>query len=502
MAIRALTAAAEATPTARRRLCTVAEGEGMKRPLTNFSPLYKRLSQLGANPGGSVEQTMQEWIKEEKFVMEFSLMKIVRELRRYRNYKIALELMDWMEARAMKVSATNYAIHLDLIAKVKGIYHAENYFSSLPDPEKNLQTYGSLLYSYCHELMVDDATALFDKMKELTLASCSLVYNNVMSLYLKLGQPDKVLNLFQEMKANNIRPDRFTCGILMSSYASLDDFNSVERIAQEMKTGGVAFDWATYAHLAAVYNSAGLFEKAESALKEAEGIMDKRNRNAFHFLINVYAGVGNSAEVNRVWKSLKAAFTKTTNKSYHVMLLALSKLDDIDALEQCFEEWESAYTNYDMKLANVMIGEYLRNDMLKEAESLCKKATEMGVTPGFRTVELFMDYFMKRHEMNLALKYFEVAVSQVEHNQWKPDKEKLGTFLKYFQEVKDVDRAEAFCQSLKKLNCLDGEAYEFLLRTYVAAGKKQPLLQKRIREDGIKLSSECEKLIETVCMND
>lgn len=41
------------------------------------------------------------------------------------------------------------------------------------------------------------------------------------------------------------------------------------------------------------------------------------------------------------------------------------------------------------------------------------------------TRELVMDYYLKRREMDLALKFFDTVVSKVKQSPWKPEKEKL-----------------------------------------------------------------------------
>ena len=211
------------------------------------------------------------------------------------------------------------------------------------------------------------------------------------------------------------------------------------------------------------------WKKAEAALKKLEVVIDKRDRTAFHHLISLYAGVGNLAEVNRVWKSLKAAFTRTTNMSYLIMLQALNKLDNIDELKQCFEEWESACVTCDVRLANVLIGAYLRKEMVNEALTLWEKTMQKGAHSDFRTFELFIRYYLKSQNMDLALKCLEDATNLAKKVGRKPKKELVNEFLKYFEEVKDVDRVKSFCKLLKQLDYPDAEAYESLLLKYLAS---------------------------------
>ncbi|KAB2602699.1 pentatricopeptide repeat-containing protein [Pyrus ussuriensis x Pyrus communis] len=44
-------------------------------------------------------------------------------------------------------------------------------------------------------------------------------------------------------------------------------------------------------------------------------------------------------------------------------------------------------------------------------------------------------------------------------------------FLKYFEDEKDVDGADKFCEILKRLGCLSCNEYYLLLKTYIVAGK-------------------------------
>jgi pentatricopeptide repeat protein len=99
------------------------------------------------------------------------------------------QLMDWMvHTKGMNMSYTNHAIRLDLIYKVRGIEAAEKYFDGLPDPAKNHRTYGALLNCYCSSKKEEKATDIYRKMDELGISSSTLPINNLMSLYMKLGQ--------------------------------------------------------------------------------------------------------------------------------------------------------------------------------------------------------------------------------------------------------------------------------------------------------------------------
>ncbi|KAM0913933.1 hypothetical protein ACQ4PT_011847 [Festuca glaucescens] len=404
--------------------------------------------------------------------------------------------MDWMvHTKGMNMSYTNHAIRLDLIYKVRGIEAAEKYFDGLPDPAKNHRTYGALLNCYCSSRKEEKATDIYRKMDELGISSSTLPINNLMSLYMKLGQHKKVASLFEEMKAKNIKPNNLTCCVLMTSYAALNKIDNVEEVLKEMEERNYVLGWSAYSTLASIYLSAGLVEKAESALKKLEGLVQASDgRQPFDFLMSLYASVGNLSEVNRVWDVVKDTFPKVTNTSYFSMLQALLKLNDADRMKQIFEEWESNHECYDAKLTNVMTRAHLKNGMAKEAELLWEKAKEKGGNFDSKTCKLFLDHYMGTGDMKSALNWVE-NVTKLPKKTAKLDQEKIHEFSKYFEEQKDVEGADRFCRCLRMLGCIDGKAYESLLRTYLAAGQTSRSLRQQIKDDKIEICYDIGKLL-------
>ncbi|KAM7526979.1 hypothetical protein LguiB_030389 [Lonicera macranthoides] len=463
------------------------------------SNLYRRLSALGAT-GGSVTQTLNEYIREGRFPKKYELERCIKELRKYKKYHHALEIMEWMEIRDINYSHGDYAICLDLISKTKGIAAAEYYFHDLSPSAKNRFTYGALLNCYCKEKMEDKALALFEEMDEMSIASLPLPYNNLMSLYMRLAQPEKVPLFIQKMKDNNIPLSTFSYNIWMHSLSCLNDIEGVERVFGEMtRDEKEKCDWTTYSNLAAAYIKAGLHEKAEAALKKLEEEMGPHTREAFHFLISLYAGTSNLGEVQRIWKTLNAVFKTTTNMSYLIMLQALGKLNDMDGLKKLFEEWELSCSSYDTRLTNAAVTAYLRNDMIEQAEIVLHNAVQRSSGSFHWVWESFMIFYLKKRQMDMALKCLEAAVVGLKNNKWKPSPDNVNTFMKYFEEERDVEGAEKFCMILKNAKCLDPKAYELLLQTYVAAGKTAPEMRQRIEEDGAEMNCKLENLLNRVC---
>ncbi|KAJ7008154.1 pentatricopeptide repeat-containing protein At1g02370, mitochondrial [Populus alba] len=487
-----------------RHLCAAAEAVPVKR-------MYRRLSELGAS-GGSVSKTLNEFILEGGKTSKINLTTCIKKLRKFGRFDHAIEVMEWMQKRKMNFSHVDYAVYLDLTAKTKGIAAAENYFDNLPPSVQNHVTYSTLLNCYCKELMSEKAQTLFEKMDKMKLLSTSMPFSNLMTLHMRLGQPEKVLDIVQEMKQRGVSPGTFTYNIWMQSYGCLNDFEGVQRVLDEMKMDGKEnFSWTTYSNLATIYVKAGLFDKAESALGKLEEQIEcgsdcdfqkKRrhdgDREAYHFLISLYAGTSNLSEVHRVWNSLKSSFHTTTNISYLNVLQALAKLKDVEGLLKCFKEWESSCHSYDMRLANVAIRACLEHDMHEEAASIFDEALKRTKGLFFKAREMFMVFFLKNRQPDLALEHIIAAFSEAKEIEWQPDQKTVSAFLNYFEDEKDVDGAERLCKIWKQLNRLNSNAYILLLKTYIAAGRLAPEMRQRLEEDNIEINPELENLLERV----
>ncbi|CAN6569898.1 unnamed protein product [Malus baccata var. baccata] len=457
-----------------RKLCTTVEAATVAEAVSAAKTgqpgkpirLYRRLSALGAT-GENLAKTLNQYIMEGEMVRK-------------------MQIMEWMDFRKMEYSKSDYAVRVDLTYKVKGIEAAEDYVSGLPESSKDLFTYSALMHCYCKELMEEKALALFATMDELGCASFTFIFNCLMFLHIRK----------QNLEKRNIPLDKRTYKTWMQSYAALEDFEAVGRVLDEIKThDGKKGSWSAYSKLADIYVKADLFDKADEVLKTAEKLVKPlKRRGHYYFLISLYACTSNLSGVKRVWKTLRKSFPTKNNESYLVMLQALCKLNDIEGLKEMFEEWESICSKYDMSLANVAIRGYLSQGMHEEAELIfanaCKKTKGKGSFLEAR--EMLMVHALNTRKVDLADSHLGAAVSESKDGEWHPSPDIRIGFLKYFEDEKDVDGVEKFWKILKRLGCLSCNEYCLLLKTYIAAGKSDPAMRQRLKEEHIEISPELE----------
>ncbi|XP_027366893.1 pentatricopeptide repeat-containing protein At1g60770-like isoform X1 [Abrus precatorius] len=463
--------------------------------------LYQKLFKDGSSQL-SVCQNLNSFIKSGKRVYKWEVGDTLKKLRQRKLYKPALKLSETMAKRNMNKTVSDHAIHLDLLAKTRGIAAAENHFVDLPESAKNHLCYGALLNCYCKELMTEKAEGLMEKMKELSLPLSSIPYNSLMTLYTKAGQPEKIPSIIQEMKAGNIMLDAYTYNVWMRGLAAVNDISGVERVHDEMKRDGrVTGNWTPFSNLASIFVDAGLVDKAEVALKELEKRNAFKDLSAYQFLITLYGRTGNLYEVYRVWRSLRLAFPKTANISYLNMIQVLVKLKDLPGAEKCFREWESGSPTYDIRIANVLIRAYAKLDMLQKAEDLKERARRSGAKPNAKTWEIFLDYHLQKGDLKLAVDCLGKAISigRGDGEKWVPSSALIDNMMRNFEQEKDVNGAEEFLEILKKsVDSLGAKVFESLIRTYAAAGRTSSAMQRRLKMENVDVSEDTQKLLEAI----
>ncbi|KAG5525445.1 hypothetical protein RHGRI_031937 [Rhododendron griersonianum] len=336
--------------------------------------LLRNISALATTDGsGNVADTLYKWVKQgSNNVKTFDIIRCVNDLRETKKYQRALQLCELMEKVKNQMNNADQAVRIDLLGKIEGLASAEEYFNNLEESSKNLKTYGALLGWYCGEKMVDEATDLFERMKGLSFTSaCN--YNMMMSLYLSIGEPEKVSLLAKEMEEAKIAADTCTYNKLLRGFASLKDCDAADGVLERMGKDKVLPDWLTYAILASIYVEAGLIDKANAALQKLEDMENVRDCKAFDSLIELYSRMSDLSGVN-----------------------PLLKLDDADSLDKCFSEWESGCPTYDVRICNVILESYLKRNMIKRGVAFYGNLEWSGAAPNLKTRVLVANYFTSR----------------------------------------------------------------------------------------------------------
>ncbi|KAL8499578.1 hypothetical protein ACS0TY_019529 [Phlomoides rotata] len=190
-------------------------------------------------PKRSVTSVLQKWANEGRLITLSDLRRISKDLRKSHRYKHALEISEWMVSHdEYKLSESDYAVRIDLMTQVFGIDAAERYFEGLPSSAKTSEAYTALLHCYARSKLIEKAEDLYERLKGTYLSLDAITYNELMTLYMSVGQLGKVSLIVEDMKRQNVAPDLFTYNLWISSYAAAlnMDEDTLDQIWKSLRT--------------------------------------------------------------------------------------------------------------------------------------------------------------------------------------------------------------------------------------------------------------------------
>ena len=379
---------------------------------------------------------------------------------------VHVQVYDWMNNRGerFRLSSSDAAIQLDLIAKVRGISAAENFFVSLSNTSKDRRIYGALLNAYVRARMKEKAESLLDQMRTNGHAAHSLPFNVMMTLYMNLKEYEKVELMVSEMVEKNIQLDIYSYNIWLSCRGSQGSAERMEDVFEQLKLDkSVNPNWTTFSTMATMYIKMGQFDKAEECLRKVESRITGRDRIPYHYLLSLYGSVGNKEEIYRVWNIYKSVFPSIPNLGYHAIISSLLRIGDIEGAEKIYEEWLPVKLSYDPRIANLFMVYYTREGNLEKALSFVDHIVEVGGKPNSGTWEALAGGHTAEKRISEALFYWKEAFSAEGSKNWRPKPVNVSAFLDLCEQEADLESKEVLVGLLRDSGLLKDELYASLV---------------------------------------
>ncbi|WOH05926.1 hypothetical protein DCAR_0625349 [Daucus carota subsp. sativus] len=463
---------------------------------SNSSRLFQRINPL-RDPKVSILPVLDQWITEGNKFKEPDFQRFVRELRASKRYSHALQLCEWVNINNFyPVSSGHLALQLDLIGVARGLDAAECFFDKLSEKEKDERTYGALLNCYVREGLVDKSLLHMQKMKEIGYASSPLVYNNLMCLYSRTGQLEKIPDVLTQMKENGISPNNFSYRICINSYGERSDFDSMQKTLEEMECQPhVTMDWTTYSTAVNHYIRAEQKEKALVVLKKLEAKLNK-DALGYNHLISHYANLGNKNEVMRLWGLQKVVCKKQVNRDYITMLGMLGKLGEIEESEIVLKEWASSCQTFDFRVPNVFLIGLCSKGLVEKAETTLKNIINTGKTPIPNSWAIISLGYKEVENMEKAFECMKEALAVAEGSPgWRPKPALISSILHWLGEKGEIAEVEAFVRSLRSVIAVNKEMYHALIKANVRGGIGVDEIIESMQFDNIDIDEGTEEIL-------
>ncbi|CAI0447920.1 unnamed protein product [Linum tenue] len=455
-------------------------------------------SRLRFPSGESPTTLLKNWTNEGRKIAVSELKRKYKKLLGAKRYRDALEILEWMEIHSKnQMSVEDYANGLELTLRMRGITKAEEYFERLPSSASRKAAFLPILCSYVRQRDAAKAEAFMVKMNELGLILDAHPFNEMMKLYVATSQHLKVQQVIEQMKQNQIPRNVLSYNLWMCACGEALEVNKAEMVYMEMVDDQtVEVGWSGLCTLANVYIKAGLVDKALVATKNAEKKLSPSKRRGYFFLMTMYSSLKNKEGVLRVWEASKAVGGgRISCADYICVLSCLVKLGAIVEAEGVFVEWESNCRNYDMRVANVLLGTYVRSGMMEKAESFHYHTIEKGGNPNYKTWEILIEGWVKTQKMDKAVSAMKKGLSRLKSCHWRPSENILMPIAEYFEQQGNLEEANDYLRIIHHLGVSSLPLYKLLLRFHLQAQKPVPHILSMMEKDEIEMDDEITALV-------
>jgi pentatricopeptide repeat protein len=392
----------------------------------------------------------------------------------------------------MRLLPGDHAVHLDLVAKVRGLTSAEKFFEDMPERAKAPSTSNALLHAYVQHGARNKAEAMLAEMAQVGYLTCALPFNHMMSLYMACGELERVPEMIKELRRYT-HPDLVTYNIWLTYCSKKGSMKTAEKVFDLMSDDKVVPDWMTFSLMASIYINAGLHVKGRDALIEMEKRASRNERAAYSSLLTLYASLQDRGNLDRVWNKMREAFRKFSDTEYKSMLTSLIRFGDITEALIVYDEWEVASGTRDSRIPNTILTYYIENGMVEKAESFFSRTVEKGVKPCYSTWELFVWGYLGNNKMDKVLECLEKALASLK--KWEPNPQLASAILTQVEKMGDIETAEKLLVMFRGAGYVTTEIYNSVLHTYAQAELMPLIIDERMEQDKVAMDEETRSLL-------
>ncbi|KAI3841856.1 hypothetical protein MKX03_008980 [Papaver bracteatum] len=307
-------------------------------------------------------------------------------LRKRRMYGKALQLSKWLETNKQLIfEERDYASHLDLIAKVRGLVVAEQYIESIPKSFRGEIVYRTLLANCVSAENVNKAEAVFRKMRELDFPVTPFACNQLILMYKKLNKK-KIADVLLLMEKDDVKPSRHTYKLLIDTKGQTNDITGMEELVETMKSEGFELDDFIRPTLVKHYICAGMNEKAEEIVKEMKVGDLNDTSGAYKTLLHLYADLGKAEDVERIWKVCES------NLRIGECLAAVGswgKVGRVEKAEEVFELMIKTWKKPPAKCYTTLLDVFAKHKLLAKGKDLASDGYRIDPLAWDSLVKLF-----------------------------------------------------------------------------------------------------------------
>ncbi|XP_057421008.1 pentatricopeptide repeat-containing protein At3g61520, mitochondrial-like [Lotus japonicus] len=377
----------------------------------------------------------------------FKLTQLITKLCGKRSNGVAWELLHGVMTLGGPVEVASCNALLSGLGRERDIQKMNKLMAEMEEKmiQPSVQTFGILVNHLCKARRIDEALAVFDKLrgkgeneKVVGVEPDVVLYNTVIDGLCKVGREEDGLSLLEEMKTENKnRPNAVTYNCLIDGFCKVDKIDKAHELFIQMKEEGVQPTVVTFNTLVDGLSKHGKVFSAVELFNEMKGKGLNGNVNAYTSLISAFCGVNNIDKAMQYFEEMSSSGCPPDARAYYTLINGLSIAGRMDDASVIVSKLKQAGFGLDLACYNVLISGFCKK---KRQERVYEMLTEMegaGVKPDTVTYNTLVSYLGKTGDFATASKMLKKMINE----DLEPSVVTYGAVIHAYCLKKNVDEA-------------------------------------------------------------
>ncbi|MQM06011.1 hypothetical protein Taro_038835 [Colocasia esculenta] len=236
----------------------------------------------------------------------------------------------------------------------------------------------SLINFYCKVGWTEDAELVFGR----TLETDMVIWNLLVSGYVRDGQIDKAFHMYHKMREENLRFDSVTLASILSACADTENLKLGKEGHGYSIRNSLQTDLAVASSTVDMYAKCGRIELARLAFDTAVN----RDLILWNTLISAYAQCGLSGEATRLFYHMQLEGVTPDIISWNSVLLGLMRSGQVDEAYDMFSQLQSSGEQPNLVTWTTLISGFAQNGHGQEAIEVFVLMQERGLRPNAASI--------------------------------------------------------------------------------------------------------------------
>ncbi|KAK7319120.1 hypothetical protein RJT34_03834 [Clitoria ternatea] len=397
----------------------------------------------------------------------------------------ALNFYRWVERAGLFTHTTDTTLK---IIQILGRYHKLNHARCilLDLPNKGLpfheDMFVSLIDSYGHAGIVQEAVKIFHKMKDLGVQRSVKSYDALFKVILRRGRYMMAKRYYNSMLRDGVEPTRHTFNVLLWGMFLSLRLDTAIRFYEDMKNRGVLPDVVTYNTLINGYFRFKKVDEAEKLFVEMKGKNVAPNVISFTTMLKGYVAAGQVDDALKVFEEMKGCGVKPNAVTFSALLPGLCDAGKMveagNVLGEMVERYIAPKDNaVFMKLMTCQC----ESGNLDAAVDVLKAMIRLSIPTEAGHYGVLIENFCKASVYDKAEKLLDKLIEKEivlrSHSSFEMEPSAYNLMIGYLCDHGRTVKAEKFFRQLMKKGVQDSVGFNNLIRGHSKEGNPDSALE-------------------------